>query len=208
MVSTITRDGVTFASPSGRRGGEGLGGLPGGPGRSVAHLRRLDEVELLGERVGIEQVAELVGVELEVTGAGEEGRKLVEIVAQTMDVEGLEIQRVGQDLDDQLVVFLREGPRLPGVALLDHGAIELERAGELAGVVVGTVALVAPGTALLESLTELRGQRDRGAMTALPGHGRGPAVLGGLGPLGRHGRQSYWKASIGSNAPGRLAVRH
>src|ERR1700719_3273113 len=119
MVSTITRNGGALASPS------GVGGLPGGPRGSVADLRHLDEVELLGEGVGVEGVAEILGVEPELADAGEEGRKLAEIVAETNDVEGLELQRVAQDLDDQLVVFLREGPRLPGVALLDHGAVEL-----------------------------------------------------------------------------------
>src|SRR6266853_6621917 len=105
MVVTITRNGVA-ASPPRARKCRRLGGLRAGPGRSVADLRGVDEVELLGVREGVEQVANLLGVERELAEASSEGRQLEEIVAQVDDVEALESQRVGQNLDDQLVLSL------------------------------------------------------------------------------------------------------
>src|ERR1700694_2148867 len=138
--------GRPWAPMEGRR----LGGFRAGPGRSVADLGRLDEVELLGERINVEEVAQWPGVELEVAKASAEGREIEEVVAQAEDVEALQGRRVGQDLDDQLVLIRGHAARLPRVALRDHGAIELDGAGELAGEVVRPVPLVAPGAARLE----------------------------------------------------------
>ena len=63
----------------------GLGKLSGaGPGRwrRVADLGRVDEVELLGEGIGVDGLGELVGIEADGPRAFREVRDLGEVVAQ------------------------------------------------------------------------------------------------------------------------------
>jgi hypothetical protein len=121
----------------------------------VTDLRCLDQVELLGEGVGVDPVAEFLRVDRELTGARPKSPPLPEVVAEPGDVELPELQRVRQRFEGQIVVVLRHVACLAGVALGEKRVEELDGPGQLAGVAVGTATFVAARAARLELGAEL-----------------------------------------------------